>query len=165
MKIFEVKIKTTEEALKGFARTFRALTRGERVEREEGTFFTSVEAARNFFTPERVKLVALIHRHGPTSVYKVAKLCGRDHKNVYEDVKLLEKVGIVKTKLRTGKSRAQRLVATPYDEINLSIPLGAEKTSKQMKDLDLYYDQVGRKMWRKKAGDGQQTPVWEPVAA
>src|SRR5579862_2186269 len=112
MKIFEVKIKTTEEGLRNFARTFRALTRGERVQREKGTFFTSVEAARNFFTPERVRLVTLIHGQGPASIYKIAKLSGRDHKNVYEDVRLLEKAGIVKTKLRTGKSRAQRLVAT-----------------------------------------------------
>ena len=165
MKTFEVKIKTTARGLKDFARTFRALARGKRVREQEGTFFTSVEAARNFFTPERVKLLTLIHDRGPASIYKITKLSGRDHKNVHEDVKLLEKAGIVKTKLRPGGSRAQRVVAAPYDEINLNILLGVGKTSEHMKDLDLYYDQRGRMMWRKKAGDHRQTPVWELVAA
>ena len=128
MSVFKVRIRTLEQGFADFARTFRSVARGAHVARREGTFFTSVEAARNFLTPKRVRLLTLIHEHGPASVYEIAKLSGRDHKNVYEDVRLLESVGILKTKLRTGGSRTRRIVAAPYDEINLSIPLGRGKT-------------------------------------
>jgi predicted transcriptional regulator len=93
-----------------------------------------------------VRLLTLIHSRGPASIYRVAKLSGRNHKNVYDDVRLLEKVGIVKTAL-------------------VSIPLDTEQASEHMKDLDLYYDRDGRAVWRRTSGDGQQTSVWEPVAA
>lgn len=125
MKTFEIRIKTTEEALKDFAHTFEAVKAGKRVRKREGVYFTSVEAARNLLTPERIKLLTLIHNQGPQSIYQLARICNRDPKNVHEDIKLLERYGILRTRLRTRASRTQRVSEVLYDEINLRIPLAA----------------------------------------
>jgi predicted transcriptional regulator len=125
MKTFEIRIKTTEEALKDFAHTFEAVKAGKRVRKREGVYFTSVEAARNLLTPERIKLLTLIHHQGPQSIYQLARICNRDPKNVHEDIKLLERYGILRTRLRTRASRTQRVSEVLYDEINLRIPLTA----------------------------------------
>lgn len=126
MKTFEIRIKTTEQALKDFAHTFKTVQAGRRVERREGVFFTSVKAARNLLTPERIRLLTLIHARKPDSVYQLAKMCNRDPKNVHEDIKLLERYGILKTRIRPGAQRTQRVPRVPYDEISLRIPLGAQ---------------------------------------
>lgn len=125
MKTFEIRIKTTEEALKDFALTFDAVKAGKRVRKKEGVYFTSVEAARNLLTPERIKLLTLIYNQGPQSIYQLARICNRDPKNVHEDIKLLERYGILRTRLRTRASRTQRVSEVLYDEINLRIPLAA----------------------------------------
>ena len=125
MKTFEIRIKTTEEALKDFAHTFEAVKARKRVRKKEGVYFTSVEAARNLLTRERIKLLTLIHNQGPQSIYQLARICNRDPKNVHEDIKLLERYGILRTRLRTRASRTQRVSEVLYDEINLRIPLAA----------------------------------------
>ena len=129
MKTFEIRVKTTEEALKDFAHTFDAVRAGRRVKKKEGVYFTSVEAARNLLTPERIKLLTLIHNQGPQSIYQLAKICHRDPKNVHEDIKLLERYGILRTRLRSRASRTQRVSEVLYDEINLRIPLTAQSKS------------------------------------
>jgi len=129
MKTFEIRVKTTEEALKDFAHTFDAVKVGKRVRKKEGVYFTSIEAARNLLTPERIKLLTLIHNQGPQSIYQLARICNRDPKNVHEDIKLLERYGILRTRLRTRASRTQRVSEVLYDEINLRIPLAAHAKS------------------------------------
>ena len=129
MKTFEIRVKTTEEALKDFAHTFDAVKVGKRVRKKEGVYFTSIEAARNLLTPERIKLLTLIHNQGPQSIYQLARICNRDPKNVHEDIKLLERYGILRTRLRTRASRTQRVSEVLYDEINLRIPLAAHSKS------------------------------------
>jgi predicted transcriptional regulator len=129
MKTFEIRIKTTEKALEEFARTFETLQAGKRVRKRKGIFFTSVEAARNLVTPERIKLLTVIRKDKPESIYQLARLCKRDQKNVHEDVKLLERYGILETRMRPGKSRTQRVPRVLYDEIDLRIPLVAQSKS------------------------------------
>jgi predicted transcriptional regulator len=129
MKTFEIRIKTTERALKDFTHAFKAVQAGRRVERREGVFFTSVEAARNLLTPERIRLLALIHERKPESIYQLAKMTNRDPKNVHEDIRLLERYGILKTRIRPGAQRTQRVPTVPYDEISLTIPLIARSKS------------------------------------
>ena len=129
MKTFKIRIKTTEKALEDFARTFEALQTGRRVGKRKGVYFASVEAARNLVTPERIKLLTMIRKYKPESIYQLARLCNRNQKNVHEDVKLLERYGILETRMRLGKSRTQRVPRVLYDEIDLKIPLAARSKS------------------------------------
>jgi len=55
-----IEIKSTEEALEGFHKAFKALAAGRRVARHEGVYFTSIEAARNLLTRNRLALLRAI---------------------------------------------------------------------------------------------------------
>lgn len=56
-KTLTIQIKSAGEALGGFRETFKAVEAGRRVSRREGVYFTSIEAARNLLTPNRVTLL------------------------------------------------------------------------------------------------------------
>lgn len=124
MKTFEIRVKSVKSVLDDFERTYEALRSGKPVPRREGVFFTSMEAARNLLTPERLKLITLIRRYKPSSIYELAKLANRDLKNVHEDTKLLERHGILQTDLDETEARTRRVPAVLYDEIKVTIPLG-----------------------------------------
>lgn len=47
-----------------------------------GVYVTSIEAARNLLTPSRLALLRAIRTKRPGSVYELAKLVGRNLKNV-----------------------------------------------------------------------------------
>ena len=120
---FEIRVRSLREVLEDFSRVYKGLAAGERIEASSGVYFSSLEAARNLLTPERVRLLTLIHQHHPQSIYELAELAGRDLKNIYEDVALLERPGILKKKRRKGDDRSTFAPMVPYDEIRLNIPL------------------------------------------
>ncbi len=136
MKKFEIRIKSLKEVLDEFEGAFEAVKSGERVQKTEGRFFTSMEALRNFLTPERVRLLLLIRNHRPGSVYELAKLANRDLKNVYQDLKLLERHGVLTTRLGGGRSRKRRVPDVPYDEIEVRIPLGVSESGSSWRVFD-----------------------------
>ncbi|HEY3247379.1 MAG TPA: hypothetical protein VGK88_03670 [bacterium] len=122
MRVLEIRIKSVQGVLEDFKRAYRAAEEGRTAPKREGTFFASVEAARTLLTPERVRLLALIRKHRPASIYELAKLAGRDLKNVHDDVALLERHGIIATDLEES-DKNRRVPSVPYDEIRVSIPL------------------------------------------
>ena len=138
MKTFEIRVKSVKDVLDDFERTFEALRSGKPALRREGVFFTSLEAARNLLTPERLKLIALIRKEKPSSIYELAKMAGRDLKNVHEDVRLLERHGILQTDLDETDARTRRVPDVPYDEIKVTIRLG------EVSELSPSYPSVDR---------------------
>jgi predicted transcriptional regulator len=88
--IAPIQIKTDGEALKGFRETFKAVEAGRRVSRHEGVYFTSIEATRNLLTPNRLALLRAIRTKRPGSIYELAKITGRDLKNIQDALRLLE---------------------------------------------------------------------------
>ena len=104
-------IRPEQDVLSQFADTYRALRAGRRVARHEGVSFTSIEAARNFLTPTRLALLRAVRRRQPGSVYALAKMVGRDLKNVQQDLKILEQHGLIK--LASGRGRGKRAVTVP----------------------------------------------------
>ena len=87
-------------------------------------YFTSIEAARNLLTPNRLALLRVIRTKRPGSVYELAKITGRDLKNVQEDLRLLERYGLVR--IGHGRSSGKRKVRIPqavFNEIALRIAI------------------------------------------
>jgi len=77
------------------------------------------EDARTFFrhiTPRRFDLLEELHRCGPISINALAKILQRNYKNVHDDVKALESIGLVE---RGEDGR----YSVPWDEINTSFKL------------------------------------------
>ena len=96
---------------------------GKRVKPQEVIGFTSLEAARNFLTRQRLALLRAIRTHHPHSIYDLAKTVKRNLKNVQEDVRILERHGLVRiTKRPRGKNKV-RVPEVPFEEIALRIAI------------------------------------------
>ncbi|MGH7818709.1 MAG: helix-turn-helix domain-containing protein [Candidatus Binatia bacterium] len=121
-KTLTIKIKPVREAMEDFRAGFRAAETGRRVTRREGVYFTSIEAARNLLTPSRLALLRSLRTKRPRSIYELAKTLKRDFKNVQEDLRILERYGLV----RVAKSRGSRRARVPealFGEIALRIAI------------------------------------------
>jgi predicted transcriptional regulator len=123
-KTLTIEIKSTGEALEGFRKTFKAVERGERVARHEGVYFTSIEAARNLLTRNRLALLRVIRAQRPGSIYELAKKVKRDLKNVQQDLRILEEYGLIRMTAgsRAGKRRV-KIPEAPFAEIALKIAI------------------------------------------
>ncbi len=119
MKAIKVKvgIKDVEVALHQFVGTGERLMRGDKVKTERGVYFTSLEAFRKVLTPRRLELLRVIRSEKPESINQLAKLVGRDIKNVADDVKYLGQVGLITTE-GTKKQVSPRV---DYETIVLEI--------------------------------------------
>lgn len=123
-KTLTIKIKLVGEALEGFRDAFKALEAGCRVSRREAVCFTSLEAARNLLTPNRLALLRAIRTRRPGSIYELAKTLNRDLKNVQVDLRVLEEYGLVR--ITKGRSVGKRRVKVPealFREIALKIAI------------------------------------------
>jgi predicted transcriptional regulator len=123
-KTLTIQIKAAGETLEGLRETFRTVEAGHRVTRREGVYFTSIEAARNVLTPNRLALLRAIRAKCPGSIYELAKIAGRDLKNVQDDLRLLQRFGLVR--IGHGHSSGKRKVRIPqaiFSEISLKIAI------------------------------------------
>jgi predicted transcriptional regulator len=119
MKVKKIKIgiKDVKSVLEDFVKTGEAIERGEKVKKETGIYFTSLEAFRKAFTPKRLELLHIIKTKKPSSINELARFAKRDIKNVADDVKHLERIGFIV--IEEGKRRSTPVVK--YDKINLEI--------------------------------------------
>jgi len=123
-KTLTIRIKTFNEALSGFRRTYKAVQAGKKVVRDEGVYFTSIEAARNLLTKSRLALLHAIRQHHPRSIYQLAKLVGRNLKNVQTDLQLLERYGLVRFEETRGDgNRRVKAAVVPFEEILVKIAI------------------------------------------
>lgn len=118
-----IQIKSAKTALGEFRRTFRKVEAGRRVERQQGVYFTSIEAARNLLTPSRLALLSAVRSKRPGSIYELAKIVDRDLKNVQDDLRLLETYGLIRMADATRSKRRVRVPQAPFDEIELKIAI------------------------------------------
>ncbi len=102
VKKIKVGIKDLKTALDDFVRTGEAIEQGEKVKKEAGTYFTSFEAFRKALTPKRLELLHIIKTKKPSSINELARIAKRDIKNIADDVKYLEQMGLIE-KEETGR--------------------------------------------------------------
>ncbi len=117
MKILEIQIKSREQADAEFIEAFKA---GRKPAAKQGIFFTNLEAVRALLTDKRLALLHLIREHSPESINQLAKIAGRDFKNVYTDIVLLKNYGLVQMSKRNKTSKtAGQTISVPYQAINI----------------------------------------------
>ena len=123
-KTLRIQIRSGRTALEGFRKTFKAVEAGRRVDRREGVYFTSIEAARNLLTPSRLALLRAVRSGRPGSIYELAKMVNRDLKNVQDDLRLLKTYGLIRMAeaMRSGKRRV-RIPQALFDQIDLKIAI------------------------------------------
>jgi predicted transcriptional regulator len=115
-----IEIKSLEEGLKDFRATWKAAAAGKKVTPRKGTYFTSLEAARKVLTPKRLQLLRVTRKGRPDSVYHLARLVGRDFKNVHADVKALATYGLVSLK-KSQTGRRTTVPRVPFSAIEFRI--------------------------------------------
>ena len=73
-------------------------------ESDDGYDFEGLTALRHILSNQKAKLLHVIKTRSPASIYALAKLLSRDFKSVNNDVKLLERFGLVDlVSEKTGK--------------------------------------------------------------
>lgn len=120
MRVFEIRIRTDAEARAKFIASWKLAEAGKPGPGDEGVFFANYEAARSLFTDKRIELLRLIRKHAPTSINKLAKIAGRDFKNVYMDVIHFKNLDIID--VPRGKRAGEPLMVL-YDAFNLHVPV------------------------------------------
>jgi predicted transcriptional regulator len=122
-KSITIKIQSLAEDLEAFVQVARAIQLGHPPKKTtDGLSFSSLEAMRKVLTPKRLGLLQAIRQERPASIYALAKMTGRDLRNVQDDVAMLARLGLVA--LSRGKhARAGVSPRVEYDQIRLDIPL------------------------------------------
>ena len=59
----------------------------------ERIYVKDVKTLLRFLTPRRREALNAVYDQGPTSVRALAKVLGRDYKNVHKDMQEMEKIG------------------------------------------------------------------------
>ncbi len=122
MKIKNIKIaiKSEEELFDEVNAVWEKAERGEKVKKQEGLYFENLEAMRKVLTENRLKILKVVKKDRPSSVYELAKLLKRDVKNTHDDVQLLAGLGLLGlTKTKDGRERNTPVVN--YEKILLEI--------------------------------------------
>jgi predicted transcriptional regulator len=122
VKKIDIGIKGLKESLKDFADTWKKLESGNRVKKEEGIYFDSIDTMRAVLTNKRLLILKVIRERKPASVYELAKILGRDIKNVNQDLKLLSDSGLV-TLEKTETDKKRVVPHVDYAKILLEIPV------------------------------------------
>ena len=100
----------------------RRVAPSDRTVREPELYFENIDELRRVLTEKRLELMLAISRERPASIHDLAKIVGRDYKNVSNDVALLERLGLVSLAPPAGRGRAQ-IPTMPYDQIHVTIDL------------------------------------------
>jgi predicted transcriptional regulator len=125
MKTVTFSIKSLDDVMNDFAETFEAVRSGRRVPKgsREEVGFTSIEAARNFLTRERLALLLTIRTRHPGSLYELARMVKRDFKNVQQDIGILERHGLVRISKEPRGKRNVKVPQVPFEQISLKIAI------------------------------------------
>lgn len=118
-KNIRVEIRTEEESAREFVKAWRRAEAGEPAEEPvERLYFQDLGTLLQVLTPRRLELLKVLHEAGTASVRALAKRLSRDYKNVYHDVQMLERVGLI---IKTADKR----LSAPWEKVVAEISLAA----------------------------------------
>lgn len=84
------------------------------------SLFGEVAQVRALLSNERAKILHIIKKNNPSSIYELAKILGRDFQSVRKDITLLQHFGIVKLQ-KQGKSRISLKPTLNLDSLQINI--------------------------------------------
>jgi predicted transcriptional regulator len=95
---------------------------GKSVQKVHDINFTSYEAMRKVLTPRRLELLHTIKEKSPQSVYELARLLGRDLKNVNDDLAILTNIGLVELRgATTGRKKVVPWVTVDKIQVEITV--------------------------------------------
>lgn len=122
MRIRKVKIavKSFDVFLGDVKNAVKKVANGEDIKAERGIYFENLAAFKRALTEKRLVMLHTIKESRPSSIYALAKILGRDIKNVTTDLEYLKAIGLVEMK-RSGEKRERVVPEVNYDKIGLEI--------------------------------------------
>jgi predicted transcriptional regulator len=120
VKNIKVAIKGENELLNEVKEVWGKLEKGEKIKKHEAIYFESLDAMRRILTEERLRMLKVIKKDHPASIYKLSKMLKRDVKNTFDDVQFLAEAGLVELK-KTKDVREKTTPRVNYDKILLEI--------------------------------------------
>lgn len=108
MRTVEIEVLQSQAALQAFKKAWREAERGEEVVPRIG--FGSWAEVFSAITEKRLEIIGFVLEHKGLNTRQIAKMLGRDYKNVYMDVQALVEVGLL-----DKDSRGR--ISAPFDEI------------------------------------------------
>lgn len=81
-------------------------------------YFYDLPTLLKFLTPKRLEALKILYSAGPCSIRALARKLERDYKNVYQDMREMERIGLV-ARGRNG------LLSVPWNRIFAEVPLAA----------------------------------------
>ena len=90
-----IKVESLEEAGRRFVEAYKQIKEGKKTSCEEILAFESLEALRRVLTSRRISLLRIVRAKKPKTIYALAKLANRAYPNVFQDVKILEELGLI----------------------------------------------------------------------
>ena len=109
VKNIKIAIKSDKELFNEIKEVWNKLEKGEKVKKHEGISFANLDVMRKVLTEERLRILKVIKKEHPSSIYALAKILERDIKNTFDDVQYLAEVGLIELK----KSKVGREKITP----------------------------------------------------
>ena len=85
---------------------------------EEHLYFIDPSTFFQVLSKRRIALLKALHARGISSIRELSRLLKRDYKNVYQDVQLLKKAGLI-------HQDSTKRVYVPWDKIKAEIALAA----------------------------------------
>ena len=120
METLNIEIKTRNQADAEFISAFKSAQSGKKSQApKDNVCFTSLEAVRSLLSEKRMELLHLIKEQRPKSIYALAKISGRDFKNVHADVTLLKRYGLIRILKGKEPHSPQHQISVPYQSINI----------------------------------------------
>lgn len=120
VKNIRMAIKSENELFDEVKEVWGKLEGGEKVKKHEAIYFESLDAMRRVLTEERLRILKVIRKEHPASIYELAKILKRDLKNTFNDVQFLFQAGLVDLK-KTKDVREKTTPLVNYDKILLEI--------------------------------------------
>ncbi|MBI3245403.1 MAG: hypothetical protein HYZ50_02715 [Deltaproteobacteria bacterium] len=122
MKVRNMKIaiKDVRTVLDETREAMERLADGQTVPKTHDVNFTSYEAMRKILTPRRFELLHAIKEHRPGSVHELARVLGRDAKQIGDDLAILTNLGLVELRTTT-RGRKENVLHVTVDKIQVEI--------------------------------------------
>jgi len=115
-KTISIKVGSVEESLAKFKEAWIQAEKGKLKKKPiEILHFENMFLLLKTLSPRRLELMQQLHMQGLSSIRALAKLLNRDYRNVYDDIKALDKIGLVVNE--AGK------YYVPWDSIKTEIPM------------------------------------------
>lgn len=76
-----------------------------------------IEVLKAFASPSRVKVLKLLHTHGPQNVNEIAKALGLPQSSVSANIQQLEEAGLIRTEVQRARKGNQKICHSLFDEV------------------------------------------------